>query len=89
MLKTALDLTPEGIEAQREAWRRWAEEEARRAQPQERAWGGRPGGHLVAEGALRNLRGAVFGSLPTPSRNTVGSATGFGTSPPLCSIGLA
>ncbi len=67
MPKTAADLTPEEIEAYREAWRRrWAEEEARRAQRQERAW-------AVAHAAARLLKerfGArrvrVFGSLPTP-----------------------
>ncbi|GBD07939.1 hypothetical protein HRbin22_00165 [Candidatus Thermoflexus japonica] len=67
MPKTAADLTPEEIEAYREAWRRrWAEEEARRAQRRERAW-------TVARAAARLLKehfGArrvrVFGSLPTP-----------------------
>ncbi len=67
MPKTAADLTPEELEAYREAWRRrWAEEEARRARRQERAW-------VVARAAARLLKerfGArrvrAFGSLPTP-----------------------
>ena len=74
MPKTAADLTPEELEAYREAWRRrWAEEEARRARRQERAW-------AVARAAARLLRAAArllkerfgarrvraFGSLPTP-----------------------
>ncbi|WP_448591074.1 nucleotidyltransferase family protein [Thermoflexus hugenholtzii] len=67
MPKTAADLTPEELEAYREAWRRrWAEEEARRARRQERAW-------AVARAAARLLKehfGArrvrAFGSLPTP-----------------------
>ena len=67
MPKTAADLTPEELEAYREAWRRrWAEEEARRARRQGRAW-------AVACAAARLLKerfGArrvrAFGSLPTP-----------------------
>jgi len=67
MPKTAADLTPEELEAYREAWRRrWAEEEARRARRQKRAW-------AVARAAARLLKerfGArrvrAFGSLPTP-----------------------
>jgi predicted nucleotidyltransferase len=66
MPKTAADLTPEELEAYREAWRRrWAEEEARRARRQERAWAVARAARLLKERfGARRVR--AFGSLPTP-----------------------
>lgn len=66
MPKTAADLTPEEIERYREAWRRrWAEEEARRAQRQERAWAVAREAAALLKSRFGARRVRVFGSLPT------------------------
>lgn len=67
MSKTAADLIPEEIERYREAWRRrWAEEEARRAQRRERAWAVAREAAALLKSRFGARRVRVFGSLPTP-----------------------
>ncbi len=67
MPKTAADLTPEEIERYREFWqRRWAEEAARRAQRQERAWAVARAAAELLKSRFGARRVRVFGSLPTP-----------------------
>ena len=67
MPKTAADLTPEELEAYREAWRRrWAEEEARRARRQERAWAVACAAARLLKERFGACRVRAFGSLPTP-----------------------
>lgn len=67
MPKTAADLTPEDMERYREAWRRrWAEEEARRAQRQERAWAVAREAAALLKSRFGAHRVRVFGSLLAP-----------------------